>query len=173
MSTPFLGEIRMFAFNFPPKSWAQCDGQLLPISQNTALFSLLGTFYGGNGTTTFQLPDLRSRVAMSFDNAGNHPLGELGGAENHSLLVTEMPAHNHTVRCSSAGDNSGTPTSPVGNFWTRDLNGNAPYANSGASGAMHPSAVGLAGGSQPHSNLQPLLVVNFCIALGGIFPSRN
>jgi microcystin-dependent protein len=176
MSTPYLGEIRIFTFFFPPKGWATCDGQLMPIAQNTALFSLLGTMYGGNGQTTFALPNLRSRVPIHFGQGpglSNYFQGQTGGEEAHTLTINEMPAHNHNVQCNTAGDNSASPTSPVGNYWTKDLNLNLPYAASGAQASLHVSAIGTGGGSQPHTNIQPYLTVEFCIALEGIFPSRN
>lgn len=165
MSTPFLGEIKMVAFNFAPKGWALCNGQLLPINQNQALFSILGTTYGGNGQTTFALPDLRGRSPV-------HPgsqviLGQVGGEENHTLTIAEMPAHTHQA----AGDaNSATVASPTGNVWA--ASDNNPFS-SAPDTTMNPASVGTAGGSQPHPNQQPYLVVNFVIALQGIFPSRN
>jgi microcystin-dependent protein len=177
MAEPFLGEIRLFSLNFAPKGWAMCNGQTLPINQNQALFALLGTTYGGNGTSTFQLPNLQGRVPVGFgDGIGLSPynLGQVGGEINHTLTLNEIPSHGHTYHCKSTVDNSPTPTSPVGNYWARENNGDAPYSSTGASlSNMHPSAVGNAGGGQPHSNQQPYLVINFCIALSGVFPSRN
>jgi microcystin-dependent protein len=173
MSTPFLGEIRIFGFNFSPRGWAMCDGQILAISQNTALFSLIGTFYGGNGSNTFALPDLQSRVAVGIDSNGQFPIGSQGGEETHTLTINEIPLHSHTVKCRSTIDSSGTPTSPVGNYWAKENNGDAPYAASGTLGEMHASAVGNTGGNQSHTNIQPYLTMTFCIALEGIFPSRN
>ena len=177
MATPFLGEVRIFSFNFAPKGWAMCNGQVMPIAQNQALFALLGTTYGGDGTTNFALPDLRSRIAIGFGQGpglSNYVQGQFGGEEVHTLITQEMPAHNHPVACKSTIDNSTPPTSPVSNFWTRENNGDAPYSSTpnGLSG-MHPSAIATAGGSQPHLNLQPSLTMNFCIALAGVFPSRN
>jgi microcystin-dependent protein len=178
MAEPFLGEIKLFSFNFAPRGWTMCNGQLLPINQNQAIFSLLGTTYGGNGTSNFALPNMQSRVVVGFGTGlGLSPynMGQTGGEENHALLLSEMPAHLHTVACKSTIDNSPTPTSPVGNVWTRENNGDAPYASTNGSGlsAMHPSAIQPVGNGFPHPNLQPYLVVNFCIALQGIFPSRN
>ncbi len=153
-----------------------CNGQTLAISQNTALFSLLGTFYGGNGVSTFQLPDLQGRLAVGMGQGlglQNYTIAQRGGEESHALTIQEMPQHNHLVACSSNIDNSAAPTSPVGNFWARENNGDAPYAPSSGTLNMDASAVGSIGSGQPHSNLQPCLVVNCCIALQGIFPSRN
>lgn len=177
MSSPFVGEMRYFGFNFPPKNWAMCNGQIMSISQNEALFSLLGTTYGGNGVQTFALPDLRGRVAVGMGQGlglSQYSQGQQGGQENHTLLTTEMPAHNHTVACSSSMVPSGGPTSPQNNFWTRENNGDAPYQK-GTTGlvSMAPSAVQSTSGSQPHENRQPLLVVTCCISLFGIYPSRN
>jgi microcystin-dependent protein len=172
MATPFLGEIKIFSFNFPPQGWALCNGQLLPINQNQALFALLGTTFGGNGQTTFALPDLRGRVTMGEGaNFGgpNHTLGERAGEEAHTLLISEMPAHNHLVSANSGG---GTQASPQGNFWAKDSEGNPMYA-AAANVALNPAAIGSTGGSQPHLNMMPYTVLNFCIALQGIFPSRN
>lgn len=177
MADPFIGEIRLFGFNFAPVHWAMCNGQTMAIAQNAALFALLGTTYGGNGTTTFQLPDMQGRIAVNFGQGlGLSPynLGQTGGAENHTLTLQEIPIHTHTVACKSTVDNSVNPTSPVNNFWAKENNGDAPYRTTptGLSN-MHPSAVATYGGNQPHTNLQPYLVVNFCIALFGVFPSRN
>lgn len=166
MSDPFVGEIRVFGFNFPPRGWALCDGQLLPISQNQALFSLLGTTYGGDGRTTFALPDLRGRAAQHV--APSIPQGQAAGTETVSLTVNQIPAHTHAVNCSSA---AGNQASPAGGFWAQD---NQPYKiySSSSDSALAAGAVAPVGG-QPHPNLQPYLCVNFCIALQGIYPSRN
>jgi microcystin-dependent protein len=166
MAEPFIGEIKMVAFDFAPRGWALCNGQLLPIGQNQALFSILGTTYGGNGTTTFALPDLRGRSPVHFGSQIS--LGQVGGEENHTLIQAEMPAHNHTV----AGDSAdASVSSPAGSVWA--ASGNDPFSSSAPNTGMNPASVSNAGGSQPHSNQQPYLVVNFVIALVGIFPSRN
>jgi microcystin-dependent protein len=167
MADSFLGEIRLFSFGFAPKGWASCNGQLLPINQNTALFSLLGTTYGGNGQTTFALPDLRGRAPMHLSQA--HPQGEQPGTESVTLTASEMPAHRHIPQCNST---SADQLSPSGHFWGKDQVGNRPYATT-ADTTLAPQAIGNAGGSQPHDNMAPGLVLNFCIALQGIFPSRS
>ena len=167
MSEPFVGQISSFAFSFAPKGWAAANGQLLPINQNQALFALLGTQYGGNGIQTFALPNLQGRVAVH--NSGTFVIGETGGAESVTLTTSQLPAHSHTVNCNK---NAGTQASPGGNLWAADGAGNAPYS-SGGSTALAGGAIAPVGGSQPHNNVAPLLAVNFCIALVGIFPSRN
>ena len=169
MSNPFLGEIRLLPFNFAPRGWAFCQGQLLPINQNTALFSLLGTTYGGNGTTNFALPDLRGRVAVSSGQGpglSNYVLGEQAGEENHTLITTEIPAHTHSAACNGEDSNSANPTN---HFPASQATG---YSTT-ATAVMNSGVIGLAGGSQPHNNLPPYLALNYCIALQGIFPSRN
>jgi len=167
MSTdPFIGQIGIASFGFPPRGWAFCDGQLLPINQNQALFSLLGTTYGGNGQTTFALPDLRGRVPMHVGNG--HTLGERAGEENHTLSITEMPQHTHVAQGSSNSPNASTP---LNNFWASNT-GFSPYSGT-ANEVMSPTAISNVGGSQPHFNMSPFLTLNFCIALVGIFPSRN
>jgi microcystin-dependent protein len=176
-SEPFIGEIIIGGWNFAPRGYALCNGQILSISQNTALFSLLGTTYGGNGTTTFNLPNLQSSVAIGFGSGpglSNYSLGEQGGEENHTLLATEMPAHNHLVN-SNNGD--GALNTPVNNFFAgpgadRDLFWYND-ANTGGTSNMNPGAIGLSGSNLPHNNRMPYLVVNYCIAMQGIFPSRN
>ena len=169
MATPYIGEIKIFSFDYPPKGWAKCSGQLLAINQNQALFSILGTTYGGDGRVNFGLPDLRGRVPIHFgtpDYGGSVALGQKSGEENHTLLVTEMPAHSHTPVGSNAAANANTP---VGNFWAQ---ANAGYSTT-ANGAMAPNAVGNNGSSQPHENRSPYLALTVCIALQGIFPTRN
>ncbi|MBL8501020.1 MAG: phage tail protein [Nitrosomonas sp.] len=168
MSEPFLGEIRPFGFGFTPKGWASCDGQLLLIAQNTALFSLLGTMYGGDGRTTFALPDLRGRAGMHPSPV--HTQGEPGGQEGVALLTTaQIPLHSHTANCSNG---VGTQTNPEGKFWAQDSNKYVVF-NSAGGATMAATAIGNTGQSQPHPNMQPYLVVNYCIALQGIFPSRS
>jgi microcystin-dependent protein len=168
VSDPFIGEIKIVGFNFAPRGWAFCNGQILSIAQNTALFSLLGTTYGGNGQTTFALPDLRGRVPIhpgQGPGLSNYTQGQLAGSETVTLLSTQMPAHTHTVNASTQSDITGNPTS---NFPA----GGASYDTT-ANTTMDPAMIGNSGGNQPHSNLQPYLAINFCIALEGIFPSRN
>jgi microcystin-dependent protein len=168
MSSPFIGEISVVAFNFPPKGWAFCNGQLLPISQNQALFSLLGTTFGGDGRTTFALPDLRGRTGVHLGNGFN--LGQAFGEENVTLNISEMPAHSHVPACSSA---AGTVQGATGNVWAKTgAAGHNVYAGS-ADSTMFSTLIQPSGGGQPHQNLQPLLVLNYIIALVGVFPSRN
>ena len=165
MAEPFLGEVRIMSFQFAPKGWALSNGQLLPINQNQALFSLLGTTYGGDGRTNFALPDLRARTPI---HRGSHTLGEQGGETAHTVIVSELPAHVHAVNASSA---PGDAPNPAGNLLGSPLN--QTYS---APSAMVPMAAGTianVGGSQPHNNMQPYLGLSFCIALQGIFPSRN
>ena len=164
MAEAYIGEIQMFGFNFAPRGWALCNGQLLPIQQNAALFSLLGTTYGGNGISTFGLPDMRSRAPMHLGS--QNPLGNRNGEENHTLLTTEMPTHTHTHSVSSS---AGATVFPTGNSVA--LSGANIYAAQNGGAAM--PSLGSSGGSQPHSNMQPYTTINFCIALTGIFPSRN
>jgi microcystin-dependent protein len=165
MSTPFLGEIKIISWNFPPKGWAFCNGQQLPINQNQALFSLFGTMYGGNGQTTFALPDFRGRAPIHV--GAGFIQGQSGGQESHTVTMSEMPAHNHIAMASTAAPNQG---SPVGNMCAD--NGQNLYA-AASNAAMAPQAVTNVGGSQAHANLQPFLCLNFIVALIGIFPSRN
>lgn len=172
MTDQFLGEIRPVGFNFAPTGWALCNGQLLPISQYTALFSLLGTYYGGNGTTNFALPDLRGRVVIDQGNGpGLSPyvIGEMDGVETVTLLTTQMPAHTHAV---NAENDIGDNTSPANNFSAESANRNNEYSTT-ANTTMNPQAIGPAGGNLPHDNIQPYLVVNYVIALQGIYPQRQ
>ena len=164
MATPFIGEIKLISFNFPPKGWALCNGQLLPINQNQALFSLLGTVYGGDGRINFALPNLQGRMPVHVGNG--IALGQVGGQTAHTLSISEMPAHTHAAVGSSTPANLGVPT---GNLWAT---GNAAY-NPTPNTSMNPACVLPVGGSQPHENMSPYLVVFFCIALQGIFPSQN
>jgi microcystin-dependent protein len=176
MASPFLSEIRLMSFNFPPKGWAFCNGQLLPINQNQALFALLGTQYGGNGQTTFALPNLQGRVPMhnGGDGFGNfYTQGQSGGEVSHTLTVQELPQHAHTLQASAAPANSSSPANAVPAQPSGDVG--AVYGPVGTLKAptMAPQAIGNAGGSQTHNNLQPYLVISFCIALQGIFPSQS
>lgn len=175
MSEPFIGQIQPFGFNFAPRGWAMCNGQLLSISQNTALFSLLGTIYGGDGRTTFGLPDLRGRVSLHFGTGpGLSPatIGERGGAEAVALTSAQLPAHNHPAMAKAAAGNANTA---VNNIWSADAgNQSATYSNAATGlAAMNAAAIGNAGGGQAHPNMQPYLVINWCIALVGIYPSRD
>ena len=170
MSDPFLGEIKILAFGFPPKGWARCDGQLLPINQNQALFSLLGTMYGGNGQTTYALPNFKGRAPVHV--GGGHTQGEAGGETAHTLTAAEMPPHTHGVTASTAipPDANTAPFNSV--LATAPLNLYAGF-NAASAVAMNDSVISPAGSGQAHQNLQPSLVLLFCIALQGIFPSRN
>lgn len=166
MSDPFLAEIKIVSFNFAPKGWALCNGQLLPINQNQALFSLLGTTYGGDGRVNFGLPNLQGR-APTHMGAGL-TLGQLGGEQNHTLSIAELPTHIHSVNVSSVSTNGGF--NPANNYFG-GFN-NLYHAGPGST-SMQPNTVGPTGGSQAHNNMQPYLTLNFCIALQGIFPSQN
>lgn len=168
MSEPFLAEIKIVGFNFPPRGWALCDGQILPINQYQSLYSLLGTTYGGDGRTTFGLPDLRGRTPV-HPGADGVTLGQKTGEETHFLATAEIPAHRHTLRASSAVGNSVNPTNNV-------LADTAPveiYHDDENRVAMRSGTVANAGANQGHDNMQPFLTLNFCIALQGLFPSRN
>lgn len=173
MADPFVAEIRIVPFNFAPKGWAFCDGQLLPLSQNTALFSLLGTTYGGNGKSNFALPDLQGRASMQPGQGPGlslHDLGESGGSDTVSLLESEIPSHNHQIRASTSGGNQRTPV----NYYPAAGGGrgsNLYKANPSATVNMQ--SLSPAGGNQPHNNMQPYLVMNFVIALQGVFPPRS
>ncbi|TGQ74619.1 phage tail protein [Mesorhizobium sp. M00.F.Ca.ET.186.01.1.1] len=166
MAEPFLSEIRIMSFVFAPRGWALCNGQLLPINQNQALFSLLGTTFGGDGQVNFALPDFRARTPIHA--GGGHPLGERGGAESHTLSIAELPTHTHSV---NANSNTGAVTNPNGAILAK-----APANTYGSATqliAMAAAAVSSIGGTQPHTNLQPFLTLSFCIALQGIFPSQT
>jgi len=167
MSEPFLGEIKIISWNFPPKGWAFCNGQLLPINQNQALFSILGTTYGGDGRVNFGLPNLQGRTPMHVGNG--IVLGEQGGETSHTLNISELPAHTHVP----VGSTTNPPTvgGPSGNLWASD--NASPYAASSDGSVMDQRGVLATGGSQPHENMSPYLVLNFIIALQGIFPSQN
>ncbi|HUS11919.1 MAG TPA: tail fiber protein [Pyrinomonadaceae bacterium] len=173
MSEPFLSEIKIFSMNYAPKGWALCNGQLLPINQNQALFSLLGTTYGGNGQTNFALPNLQGRVPLH--EGDGHTLGEQGGEQAHTVTISELPTHNHDFSQNTAvvsASANATVSPPTSNYWAN--NGHTAYSTGGVSlGAMAAQTVSNVGGSQAHLNMQPYLVLNFCIALQGIFPSQN
>jgi microcystin-dependent protein len=165
MADPFLSELRMLSFAFPPKGWALCNGQILSINQNQALFSLLGTTYGGNGQTTFALPDLRGRVPIHV--GAGHTLGQQGGEQSHTVSVNELPSHLHAAAGSANAGDTVIPTGAV-------LGGLAgSYGPATNLTTLSSSALASVGGSQPHQNMQPFLTLNFSIALVGIFPSRN
>lgn len=173
MADPFVAEIRIFPFNFAPKGWAWCDGQLLPLSQNTALFSLLGTTYGGNGKSNFALPDLQGRAPMHPGQGPGlslHDLGETGGSETVSLLESEIPSHSHALR---AYNDVGEDRIPGPSEAIARSTGGSLFAAPGALVMMAPEALPPAGGDQPHNNLQPYLTFYFCIALQGVFPPRT
>lgn len=181
----FLGEIRLMSFGFEPRFWAECNGQLLPIAQNQALFALLGTYFGGNGQTTFGLPDLRGRVPLSAGNSytGNYTQGQNGGEETHTLIANEMPQHLHTVAAYNGSADSGTPaTQPGPNtvlaqaYAVPTGGGTTPvnrYSTASATITLAASEIGAAGGSQAHENRQPYLAMNYCICTQGVFPSRD
>lgn len=168
MSEPFLSEIRIMSFTFAPQGWAQCDGQLLQINQNQALYSLLGTTYGGDGVTNFALPDLRGRAPLHTGNA--HALGERAGEQSHTLATAEMPEHSHTANATSG---AATTSVPDASAYLAKAAGSFLYASATNPLPMAAAAVASAGGSQAHLNMQPFLTLNFCIALQGLFPSPN
>lgn len=174
MTQPYIGEIRFFGFNFPPRGWASAAGQLLSIAQNQALFSLLGTTYGGNGVTTFQLPDLRSRTPVGQGNTGGvgtYVMGEVLGTENVTLLTTQIPSHTHNLVGTTA---TATHRPPFGRTIGADTAGNVDFlAPGGTPVALTPQSIAQAGSTQPHPNLQPYTTLNASIALQGLFPSRN
>lgn len=169
MAEPFLSEIRMVSFNFPPKSWAFANGQLLPINQNQALFALLGTTYGGNGQTNFALPDFRGRVPIHMGNG--HSLGERAGQEAVTITPQQTPQHNHFVTAVDSG--ASNLNDPTGAYLANTLPNNFYSTVPSALTSLNAATLSNVGGSQPHNNLQPFLVISFCIALQGIFPSRN
>jgi microcystin-dependent protein len=174
MSEPFLSEIRMLAFNFAPRGWSLCDGQLMPINQNQALFALLGTTFGGDGVQTFGLPDMRSRTPVHSGQGpglSNYVLGQRGGEENHFLSTTEMPAHVHQPGASTSAPTTGSAGTGMA---LATPTASKPYrVGSSNLVPLSPVTVGSTGGNQPHPNMQPYLTVSFAIALQGIFPSRN
>jgi microcystin-dependent protein len=182
MSEPYLSMIEAFGFNFAPVGWALCAGQTLAIAQNQALFALLGTTYGGNGTTTFNLPDLRGRLAVGFGQGlglSSYALGAAGGEEAHRLSASEVPSHAHTLHATNNGQANGTNIPGAGVLMGSGygIEANNPvenvYSNAAPTVAMAANAVGPAGGGQPHENRMPFLTINYCIALQGIFPSRS
>ena len=166
MGTPFMSEVKIISWNFAPQGWAFCNGQFLPINQNQALFSLLGTMYGGNGQTTFALPDLRGRTAIHV--GAGFIEGQAGGQEFHTVTTSEMPAHNHFINASATVGNSNNPSNDL-----LAANASPVYKQPGTLVGMTPENITFTGGSQPHENRQPFLVLNFIIALQGVFPSRN
>ena len=177
MSEPYLGEIKMFAFDFPPRGWSFCDGQILPINQNQSLYSLLGTTYGGDGRTSFALPDLRGRTPLHVGDSdtpgsSNHTWGERSGEERHVLQVNEIHAHTHTLRATNATPSSASPAgnrfAPGGGSRTTVV----PYTGDMNTTPLATASVAQAGG-QGHNNMQPYLALRFCIALRGVYPSRN
>jgi microcystin-dependent protein len=180
MTTPFLGQITVFPYSFPPYGWMDCAGQLLPISQYTALFSLLGTYYGGNGTSNFALPDLQGRVPISYGQGpglSEYVIGEMDGAENVTITTATMPTHTHALNATSARSSTnvpggalaamsqaGTPIAPIKGLI---------YSTNAPDTTLPPQQIGAAGGNQPHTNIQPFLVLRYCIAITGVFPSRG
>jgi microcystin-dependent protein len=171
---PFVAEIRIFPFNFAPTGWAFCDGQILPLSQNTALFSLLGTTYGGDGKSNFALPDMQGNAPMHPGQGPGlslHDLGETGGSETVSLLESEIPAHSHSMGAQNVP--LGTVQTPAGNTFSHPASGNLFNKANPAVVAMNDSTLAPAGGDQPHNNMQPYLTLNFCIALQGVYPPRT
>jgi len=172
MSEPFLSEIKLVSFNFAPKGWALCNGQFLPINQNQALFSLLGTTYGGNGQTTFALPNLRGRVPIH--EGSGHTLGEAAGSTSVTINIQQLPQHNHLLTANMAvvdANTNATQGAPTNNNWANT--GKVQWCTSAPNAVMNPQSVTNVGGSQPHNNMMPYLVLNFIIALQGIFPSQN
>lgn len=166
MSNPYIGEIRMVGFNFAPVGWAFCDGSIQPIDQNTALFNLIGTTYGGDGQQTFALPDLRGRVPIH--QGANYVLGQRAGTETVTLGANQIPAHQHALACDG---NTSNTTSPSGSVWGNWANGQ--YSDQVTNAQLNSASVGTAGGSQPHDNMLPFLSINFVISLFGVFPTQN
>ena len=171
VAQPYIGEIRIFAGNFEPVGWVFCDGRLLSIAQNDTLFNLIGTTYGGDGTTTFAVPDLRGRLPVhQGQGAGltNRVLGEMSGVETVTLTTSQIPSHTHPMQ--AIGDQPGSSVSPANKLVAQSFNV-TPFINDAPTGAFHPQAIATVGGNQPHENLQPYLCVNFILSLFGIFPS--
>ena len=171
MSSPYLGEIRLFSFNFPPRNWAQCNGQILPVNQYQALFALLGTFYGGNGVSTFALPNLQGSAPIHMGKylGNNFSLGQSGGEATHALKINEIPSHTHSLTASSS---TASAPSPSGNLWAV-LSSDAYAPQASANTNLSPLSLASTGNSQGHDNMAPYLTLNFCIAMAGIFPSRS
>jgi microcystin-dependent protein len=167
MSEAFIGEIRLFPFNFAPSGWAKCEGQLLSIKQYSALYSVIGVTYGGDGQTTFALPDLRGRVPVAPNLSGTIRVGMAGGEETHTLTVSELPVHSHEL----FGAERGTTNTATGNVWA-GLSSVTAFSNK-ANNTMSPKAIEAKGGNDPHENMQPYLALNYCICLEGIYPPRN
>lgn len=182
MATPFLGQITVYPYSFPPNGWADCAGQLLPISQYAALFSLLGTQYGGNGTSNFGLPDLQGRIPIGQGQGlglSDYVMGEMSGVENVTVLTQQMPLHNHTLSATTVNGNQNNPSGEIlaqplvaGGHGRPDTTGNI-YNPGPVDTSLSPSSVTSAGGSLPHNNIQPSLVLRYCIALQGVFPARG
>jgi microcystin-dependent protein len=173
MSNPFIGEIRMFGGSFAPYGWAMCNGQVVPISQNEALYQLIGTTYGGNGQTTFQLPNLQGRVPIHQGQGTglqNYPIGSIGGSETVSLLTSQLPSHNHQALASPA--TTASQSTPAGNAWSGNQYKQFA-AGTSANAQMNAGSVGNAGGGTPHENMLPFLAITFIISMVGIFPSPN
>lgn len=173
MADPFIAEIRIFPFNFAPKGWAWCNGQLLPLSQNTALFSLLGTTYGGDGKSTFGLPDLQGRAPMHPGQGPGlslHDLGEMGGSETVCLIESEMPSHSHSLRANTLDIGDSNIVSPTASF---ALSSGGTLYQSASNATLAGEALAPAGGDQPHNNMMPYLTFYFCIALQGVYPPRT
>lgn len=176
MSEPFLAEILMFGGNFAPRGWAFCQGQILSIAQNTALFSLLGTTFGGNGQTTFALPDFRGRVAVGTGQGPGLPavnLGEIAGEWNHTLIITEMPAHNHLANAATAANSEDVAGKLISKPFVSATGDTVTGFGSTANTTLAANTIGISGGSQPHNNMQPYLGMNYLICIAGIYPSRN
>jgi microcystin-dependent protein len=167
MSSPFIGEIRMFGGNFAPAGWAFCDGRLIPISENDALFNLIGTTYGGDGQTTFALPNLQSRVPVHV--GPGFALAQMGGAEQVTLTTSQIPAHTHVPQGQSGNGSQG----PGGGVWAKSATNQNIYQTTAPNAAMNAAAIAFSGGSQPHDNMIPFLCVNFILSLFGVFPSQN
>jgi microcystin-dependent protein len=171
MAQPFLSEIKIMSFSYAPRGWAQCNGQLLPIQQNAALFSLLGTTYGGNGTTNFALPNMQGRTPLHFGNG--YTQGQAAGEVNHTLTVSEMPTHNHVVTAISTANTGSNVVNPSGQFFATSTPATLYNATGATPTVLAANTVSNTGGSQTHPNMQPYLTLNFCIAIQGVFPSRN